>query len=95
VRAARPDVDEGALASFRANLWDGPDFVITATREQVAACDAPLLVMMGDDEYHPASVSREIARLAPNATLVERWKEPDLLEATDAAIRGFLARHTP
>ena len=39
-----------------------------------------LLILLGDDEYHPQSVSRELAALAPNATLVERWKDPELLE---------------
>ena len=95
VRGAHPEADDATFASFRANLWDGPDFAITASREQVAACATPLLVMMGDDQYHPQSVSREIARLAPNATLVERWKSDDVLAATDATIRAFLARRTP
>ncbi len=95
VRAEHPEADDAAFASFRANLWGGRDFVFTATREQVAACETPLLVLMGNDEYHPPSVSREIARLAPSATLVERWKDEASLPAADAAIRAFLARHTP
>jgi pimeloyl-ACP methyl ester carboxylesterase len=95
VRGEHPEADDAAFASFRENLWGGRDFVITATREQVAACATPLLVMMGNDEYHPSSVSREIARLAPNATLVEQWKDEASLGTTDATIRAFLARHTP
>lgn len=95
VRGEHPEADDATFASFRENLWGDRDFVITATREQVAACATPLLVMMGNDEYHPSSVSREIARLAPNATLVEQWKDEASLGATDATIRAFLAHHTP
>ncbi len=89
-----PEAGPEDWAAFRRNMWGG-DFVLTATREQVAACETPLLVMMGDDLYHPQSTSREIASLAPDATLVERWKDDDVLPDTDATITRFLAEHTP
>lgn len=89
-----PEADEATWASFRSNMWDG-DFVLTASRDEVATWDTPLLILMGDDRHHPQSTSREIARLAPNATLVERWKDDDVLADTDATITSFLARHTP
>lgn len=94
MRPQHPEADQAAFDSLRSNLWDG-DFLPTATREQVAACTTPLLVLMGNDKYHPSSTSRELARLAPNATLIERWKDDDALAATDAAIHAFLAEHTP
>ena len=75
-------------------MWDG-EFVLTATRQQVAAIATPMLVAMGDDEFHPQSTSREIAALASDVTFLERWKDDESLPATDAAIRGFLGRHTP
>ncbi len=89
-----PETGPDDWAAFRQNMWGG-DFVLTATREQVAACETPLLVMMGDDLYHPRSTSREIASLAPRATLVERWKDDDVLADTDATIKRFLAEHGP
>jgi pimeloyl-ACP methyl ester carboxylesterase len=85
-----PEADVATWRSFRENMWSG-DFVLTATREQVAACPTPMLVFLGDDQYHPQSVSRELASLAPRATLVEQWKDDEVLEQTDATIRGFLA----
>jgi pimeloyl-ACP methyl ester carboxylesterase len=94
MRPQHPEADDAAFTSFRSNLWD-KDFAFTATREDVAACTTPLLVMMGNDEYHPSSVSREIAQLAPRATLVERWKDAEVLDATDVTIRTFLAGHSP
>jgi pimeloyl-ACP methyl ester carboxylesterase len=89
-----PEADEATWASFRSNMWDG-GFVLTASRDEVATWETPLLVLMGDDQYHPQSTSREIARLAPHATLVERWRDDDVLEDTDATITSFLAEHTP
>jgi pimeloyl-ACP methyl ester carboxylesterase len=89
-----PELTEADWHSFRSNMWDG-EFVLTATPDDVAACDTPMLVAMGNDLYHPSSTSREIADLAPNATFVESWKEGDALEAFDGVARGFLADHTP
>ena len=62
---------------------------------QAAECQTPLLVLMGDDQYHPQSTSRELAALAPHATLIERWKDDEVLDATDITIKSFLAEHTP
>jgi hypothetical protein len=50
---------------------------------------------MGNDLYHPESTSREIVDLAPNARLIERWKEPDTVGDTVEQVRSFLQAHTP
>jgi pimeloyl-ACP methyl ester carboxylesterase len=92
--ANHPEATEDDFASFGDNMWAG-EFVLTATREQIATCDTPMLVMMGNDQYHPQSVSREIAALAPHATLIEQWKEPEFLDQTDATIKRFLTEQTP
>lgn len=89
-----PEVDDEGWASFRSNMWSG-DFVLTCTPEQVAEIRTPMLLCRGDDLYHPAATSEEIARRAPDVTFVERWKTDDVLADTDAAIKGFLAAHTP
>jgi len=89
-----PEVTTDAWHSFRSNMWDG-EFVLTATREQVAAVETPLLVAMGNDLYHPQSTSRAIAELAPDVTFVESWKDGEALTAFDATAKDFLARHTP
>lgn len=89
IAALHPEADGAAWASFRANMWGG-EFVLTATPEEVEAIETPMLVLMGSDLYHPESTSREIARRAPRAELIERWKDPALLEVTHAAIRDFL-----
>ncbi len=68
-----PNVPESAWTSFRSNMYDH-DFVYNVSRDFVANCQTPMLVLMGSDPYHPETTSREIADLAPNATLVEQWK---------------------
>lgn len=54
----------------------------------------PLLVLMGEDVYHPEATSRRVAELAPHATLIERWKEVADAMAASAAIDAFLAAHS-
>ncbi|CAE7703018.1 unnamed protein product [Symbiodinium sp. CCMP2456] len=71
----------------------GRDFVFSVSREDVQKMQTPMLVLMGLDQYHPAETAREIARLAPAAELVERWKDsPELIEEAVDKILSFLAR---
>jgi pimeloyl-ACP methyl ester carboxylesterase len=91
---AHPSVSEETWRAFRSHMYDG-DFVFNVGREFVKSCRTPLLVLMGNDLYHPETVSREIAALAPNAELVERWKDPDVVADTVKRVRAFLEAHTP
>jgi pimeloyl-ACP methyl ester carboxylesterase len=94
LQPAHPDMTADDWGSFRSTMWDG-EFVLTATRDQVAACRVPMLVAMGNDLYHPESTSREIAALAPNATFVEDWKQGAALERFDTTVLAFLTAHAP
>src|SRR5450432_2771045 len=91
---ARPDVTPEALTAFEANLYDR-EFVFSATREQVARCPVPLLVLRGDDEYHPAAISEEIVRIAPRAELVQKWKTGDDVADAVSRVLSFLRENTP
>jgi hypothetical protein len=71
----------------------GTDFVFGVTRDFVRSCTTPLLILAGDDLYHPAPISREIASLAPKSELVEHWKTPDTVTAAVARVRDFLKAH--
>ena len=88
------DVAPEAWSSLRGNMYDG-DFLFNVDEAFVAACDTPLLVLRGDDLYHPASTSDRIAELAPRATLIEHWKDAADVPAARAAVAEFLAGHTP
>lgn len=93
LRPQRPEVPAAAWAAFRENMYGVDDFLFTADDDACRSCPTPLLVLLGDDLYHPESSSRRLAELAPHATLVERWKEPQHHDAARAAIDRFLAEH--
>jgi pimeloyl-ACP methyl ester carboxylesterase len=90
----RPATSARALAAFKSRLYDG-EFVFSATREAVARCPVPLLVLRGDDLYHPAAISEEIARIAPHAELVPKWKTGDDVAHAVSRVREFLLENSP
>ena len=92
LRKARPELSEEAFKAFRARMYDG-DFVFSVSRDFVRACRTPMLVLAGDDLYHPAPIAEEIARLAPKAELITKWKTPDATPAAVARVRAFLKAH--
>ena len=93
LREDRPEVSDADWQQFRSNMYDG-DFLFNTDREFVRQCTIPMLVLMGNDLYHPESTSREVAALAPNAILMEHWKDPDTDGTVQTAI-DFLQSNTP
>jgi len=85
-------LDEPALKRFKHALYDG-DFVFSVTPESVRRCRSPMLVLRGNDVYHPARISEQIARLAPNAELIRTWREGEHTRRAVARVRTFLTAH--
>jgi hypothetical protein len=94
LRPAHPEATNAAWDTFKQTMYGG-DFLFNVSREFVASCTTPLLVLLGNDMYHPEATSRDIVALAKNATLIEHWKEPEHQAAAKAAVERFLAQHTP
>ena len=94
IEGDHPEAGAADWEAFRSRMYDG-DFVFNVSRDFVRGCTTPMLVLMGDDLYHPQVTSREIAALAPNARLVEQWKTDDVVDETVARVRSFLDEHTP
>lgn len=94
LKASRPEVSDADWSSFRANMYDGDEFLFNVGEDFVSTVQTPLLVLLGTDLYHPESSSRELARLAPNATLVEDWIPSAHHDAAKAAVASFLEEHT-
>ena len=90
-RTSHPAIPDEDWSRFRSNMYDG-DFLFNVDRDFVRTCQTPLLVLAGNDLYHPASTSREVAALAPNAELIESWKEGQAAEAAKDRVAAFLAR---
>ncbi len=93
-RAARPELDATALASFGHNMWDH-DFVYCVDRDFVKRCAVPSLVLPGNDKPHPASAGLELAKLLPNVDMLNPWKGPEHIDEQRARVTSFLAKHTP
>jgi pimeloyl-ACP methyl ester carboxylesterase len=93
-RSEGAEVDEAALGSMREQMFGG-DFVFNVSRDFVRSCQVPLLVLAGNDVYHPRAIAEEIAALAPAARLVIDWAGPERHDATAALVREFLKGHTP
>ena len=55
----------------------------------------PLLVLAGNDHFHPRAVAEEIADLAPHAELIVDWAGPERHHPTAERVRQFLLDHTP
>jgi pimeloyl-ACP methyl ester carboxylesterase len=90
LRPAHPSAGEDEWAAFRSAMFGG-EFLFNVSEDVVSDCQIPLLVLMGEDVYHPESTSRRVAELAPRATLIERWKEGDDAASASTAIDRFLA----
>lgn len=92
MRPKHPDVPETDWSSYKERMFGG-DFLYCATPEDVQRMTTPMLVLMGDDQYHPQETSRQIAKLAPNAELIERWKEPETAEDGLVRVQEFLRQN--
>ncbi len=89
--ANHPEASDADWASFRANLWDTGELLYGASEDDVRATEQPLLVLVGDDLYHPRAVSERVVELAPDAELVHDWKDPARGAALVARLHAFLA----
>jgi len=94
LKAAHPTVTDRDWTQFRQTMFGSEDLLFNLTEDHVAKCPVPLLVLMGKDIYHPEAISRRIVELAPQAALVEHWKEPEHVAAASAAVADFLAKHS-
>ncbi|HUA32445.1 MAG TPA: alpha/beta hydrolase [Candidatus Binataceae bacterium] len=94
LKDARPEIDAAAFKPFRDRMYGG-DFVFCVTRDFVKSCKIPMLVLCGNDDYHPLETSTDIAKLAPNAEIIMNWKAPNDVRDTVARVREFLRANTP
>lgn len=92
LKAQRPELTDSAFATFREAMYGG-DFVFSVSRDFVRLCTTPMILLCGDDLYHPAPISEEIARLNPAITAVKNWKTPEAAPEAVNTVRAFLKRH--
>ena len=85
-----PEATDADWETVWANLFGADHTLWSVPDERLPTLDTPLLVLQGDDVYHPKEASRTLVAAAPNATLVERWKDPADQPAARAAVDEFL-----
>jgi pimeloyl-ACP methyl ester carboxylesterase len=93
LKPKHPELTDSALTNFRENMYGG-DFVFTVSRDFVASCTIPMILLNGSDMYHPAETSAEIARLNPKIEVVPDWKTPEAAKQAVSQIRAFLKKHS-
>jgi pimeloyl-ACP methyl ester carboxylesterase len=92
--ARRADIDPATLESFGTAMWRG-EFVLSVSRDFVRSCPTPLLVLPGVDQFHPGPIGHEVADLAPDAEVVEPWKDsPEHIAQAVERVRDFLRKRT-
>ncbi len=69
--------------AFRTNMFGSNNVLFNLDESFLPTCKTPLMILMGDDLFHPKSTSKLIVDKAPNAQLIESWKEG---KARDEAI---------
>lgn len=94
VAPEHPEADAATFATFRERLF-GSDFVFCVSTDYARSCPVPLLVLPGDDQFHPEATALEIAELAPQAEVLPVWRTPDVIDGTVRKVREFLTAHTP
>ena len=96
-KAENPDVDQAEIDRYFHNLYRvNPDFLYSVSRDFMAGCETPILVLPDDVPAHPHQTSVDVASLAPNAEItVFPWTSPPELKArTVERVRSFLLKHT-
>ena len=83
-----------AMASLRFNMFDNDLPLFSVEDAFVSECQTPMLVFAGNDVYHPNSSSKHLAALAPNAELIDDWKEGAAIAAGLNRAMQFLQAHS-
>jgi pimeloyl-ACP methyl ester carboxylesterase len=93
IAADHPEASDADWEACWRNLFGGDHLLWSVPDDLLPTVTTPMLVLQGDDVYHPKLASLQLAARAPMATLIERWKEPADQPAARAAVDDFLAAH--
>lgn len=88
----RPYVSAADWAGLRHNMYDSDQFLFCVGETDLPGIQAPVLVLQGNDLYHPASASWIVAGGVPRGKLIEAWKTgPDIAIAQQQTL-AFLTQ---
>ena len=89
---AETSVSNANLAALRRNMFINDLNFLAVSEADIAQMTVPMLVLQGDDLYHPASASKKLAALT-GSTCIEGWKAGPKLELARRSVADFLRRH--
>ena len=95
LKSKRPDVAEDTWPAFGKNMYGGDKQFFAVDAEAFANAEGPILVLMGDDLYHPTSASMSLAAAAKNSTVIESWKEEPARKVAMGKVADFFAANCP
>jgi pimeloyl-ACP methyl ester carboxylesterase len=90
-----PEADDSDWLRYWNTLFVNNNRVFSVPDVDLAAIRVPLLVLNGNDAFHPTIASRTLAEAVPDSVYIEHWKGPDELPAARAAVAAFLKAHAP
>lgn len=93
LRPRRPEVSDDDWARFRANMYESDKFLFNVDEDFVQSVTTPLLILEGNDLYHPSESSLAINELAQNTTLIHEWKSGAAMESAAQQFSEFLDLH--
>lgn len=90
--ADHPEAGPREWAAYRDGMYGGGHTLFSVPDADLPTIATPLLVLPGDDRFHPRSASTLLATV-PGAQVVPHWKDPADVPAARKAVARFLADH--
>jgi pimeloyl-ACP methyl ester carboxylesterase len=86
-----PEATQQTWEMYWSAMYGGQDVLFSVPESFLPTVTTPLLVLRGNDQFHPPDASRLLASSVPGAQLVEQWKDGEHLVVATATIAEFLA----
>lgn len=94
VLALDPAAYERIIHAYDDQLWGAREPFMSVDESFVKQCPVPLLVLPGNDPFHPTPIAHRICAEAPKATCLDvDCRTPTMIEGTKRRIREFLHEH--
>src|SRR5207244_2341182 len=94
VLAFSPAAYERLIRDYDASIWGRHTPFMSVEERFVRECPAPLLMLPGNDPFHPTAVSERICREAPRARCLDvDCRTPAKIEGTKRELRAFFRDH--
>ena len=86
---------ERMIVEYDSSLWGAHLPFASVDEAFIRRCPAPLLILPGNDPFHPTAISHRICREASQATCLDvDCRSAEKLEATKQRVRQFLREHS-